>query len=102
MKYGNLFHLLPHDKYDVFVEYTANLAANGSVEFDEYLPSDLFPTLASNLEANSSADFDEFTTDELFEDAMQDAPLDDLRLGIGYPVNKDMARAKYEAEKQRD
>ena len=24
-----------------------------------------------------------------------------LRLGIGYPVNKDMASAKYEAKKQR-
>ena len=75
----NNVHLLPHDQYDVFGEYTANLAANGSVDFDEYLPSDLFPTLASNLEANGYADFDEFTTDELFEDAMQDAPpLDDL------------------------
>ena len=54
----NNFHLLPHDKYDVFGQYTANLAANGSVEFDEYLPSDLFLTLASNLKANGSADFD--------------------------------------------
>ena len=49
----NAFHFLPHDKYDLFGEYTAysasNLDANGSVDFDEYLASNLFLTLASNL-----------------------------------------------------
>ena len=73
---SNELHLLPHDKCDLFGEYTAHTASNldaninCSVEFDDFLPNDLFPTIASNLEANGSAEFDEFTSGELFEDAI--------------------------------